>query len=80
MDMSISQERLISQLEPFEKPCFVVVGQVEKHNFQHLHVLIGIAHSSLNSYFNYLCIWSILNCNTNSLMYASRLQNPHEFH
>ncbi len=48
MDMSISQKRLVSKFEPFEKPCFVVVGQGEKHNFQHLHVLIGIAHSPLN--------------------------------
>jgi hypothetical protein len=26
MDMSISKKRSINQLEPFEKPCFVIVG------------------------------------------------------
>jgi len=26
MDMSISKKKLVSQLEPFKKPCFVVVG------------------------------------------------------
>jgi hypothetical protein len=25
MDMSISKKKLVSQLEPFEKPCFIVV-------------------------------------------------------
>jgi len=29
MDMSINRKRSISQLEPFEKPCFVVVGLVD---------------------------------------------------
>jgi hypothetical protein len=29
MDMSINQNTLISQLEPFEKPCFVIVGLVD---------------------------------------------------
>jgi len=27
--MSISRKRLVNQLEPFEKPCFVVVGLVD---------------------------------------------------
>jgi hypothetical protein len=29
MDMSINKKILVSQLEPFEKPCFAVVGQGE---------------------------------------------------
>ncbi len=29
MDMSISKKRPISQFEPFEKPCFVIVGLVD---------------------------------------------------
>ncbi len=34
MDMSISKKRPISQLEPFEKPCFVVVvGTIEINDF-----------------------------------------------
>jgi hypothetical protein len=26
MDMSISKKKLVNQLEPFKKPCFVIVG------------------------------------------------------
>jgi hypothetical protein len=26
MDMSISKKGLVNQFEPFEKPCFVIVG------------------------------------------------------
>jgi hypothetical protein len=30
--MSISKKRLVSQLEPFEKPCFVVVNKEKGFN------------------------------------------------
>jgi len=35
MDMSISKKGRINQLEPFEKPCFVVVvGTIELNDFK----------------------------------------------
>jgi hypothetical protein len=37
--MSISKNRPISQLEPFEKTCFVVVGLVDVTPLQHQLIL-----------------------------------------
>jgi hypothetical protein len=41
MEMSINKKRPISQLEPFEKPCFVVVGLVDATPLQ-LQLILAI--------------------------------------